>query len=102
VRVLYKHYDRSVKGILLEPTRRFPYTRVSSSIHLAPATGGIKLRVLNCIQQDLPDRRKEKILKICKAIWCGLLQLQEALLKVHPYVQVLLEVIISSLTNHSM
>jgi hypothetical protein len=32
----------------------------------------------------------------------GLLQLQEALLKVHPYVQVLLAVIISLLTNHSM
>jgi hypothetical protein len=33
---------------------------------------------------------------------CGLLQLQEALLKVHPYIQVLLAVFISSLTNHSM
>jgi hypothetical protein len=42
VRVLYKHYDRSVEGILPEPTRRFPHTRVSSSIHLALATGGIK------------------------------------------------------------
>jgi hypothetical protein len=30
----------------------------------------------------------------------GLLQLQEALLRVHSYVQVLLVVIISSLTNH--
>jgi hypothetical protein len=33
---------------------------------------------------------------------CGLLQLQEALLRVHPYVQVLLAVIINSLTNYSM
>jgi hypothetical protein len=33
---------------------------------------------------------------------CGLLQLQEALLKVHPYVQFLLAVIINSLTNHAM
>jgi hypothetical protein len=33
---------------------------------------------------------------------CGLLQLQETLQKVHPYVLVLLAVIISSLTNHSM
>jgi hypothetical protein len=31
----------------------------------------------------------------------GLLQLQEALLKVHPYFQFLLAVISSSLTNHS-
>jgi hypothetical protein len=33
---------------------------------------------------------------------CGLLQLPEALPKVHPYIQFLLAVIISSLTNHSM
>jgi hypothetical protein len=33
---------------------------------------------------------------------CGLLQLPEALSKVHPYIQFLLAVIISSLTNHSM
>jgi hypothetical protein len=33
---------------------------------------------------------------------CGLLHLQEALLNVHPYIQLLLAVIISSLTNHSM
>jgi hypothetical protein len=32
---------------------------------------------------------------------CGLLQLHEALLKVHPYIQFLLAVISSSLTNHS-
>jgi hypothetical protein len=32
---------------------------------------------------------------------CGLLQLQEALLKVHPYIKFLLAVISSSLTNHS-
>jgi hypothetical protein len=32
----------------------------------------------------------------------GLLQLQEALLKVHSYIQFLLAVIISALTNHSM
>jgi hypothetical protein len=32
---------------------------------------------------------------------CGLLQLQEALLKVHPYIKFLLAVIGSLLTNHS-
>jgi hypothetical protein len=32
---------------------------------------------------------------------CGLLQLQETLLKVHPYNQFLLVVISSSLTSHS-
>jgi hypothetical protein len=32
---------------------------------------------------------------------CVLLQLQEALLKVHPYIQFLLAIVISSLTNHS-
>jgi hypothetical protein len=33
---------------------------------------------------------------------CGLLHLREALLKVHPYVQVLLSVRIGSLANHPM
>ena len=42
VRVINKHYDRSVKGILSEPIRRFPHIRVSSSIHMSPAIGGIK------------------------------------------------------------
>jgi hypothetical protein len=32
---------------------------------------------------------------------CGLLQLQEALLNVHPYIQFLLAIVISSLINHS-
>ena len=30
VRVISKHYDRSMKGILYEPTKRFPHTRVRS------------------------------------------------------------------------
>ena len=30
VRVINKYYGRSVKGILSEPTRRFPHIRVSS------------------------------------------------------------------------
>jgi hypothetical protein len=42
VRVINKNYIRSVKEILSEPTRRNPHTRVSSSIHLSPATGEIK------------------------------------------------------------
>jgi hypothetical protein len=33
---------------------------------------------------------------------CGLLQLLEALLEVHPYIPFLLAVIISALTDHSM
>jgi hypothetical protein len=103
VRVLNRHYGRSAKGILSELNRRFSHTRVSSNIHLAPAIRGIKLWVLDCTQQDLPVRRKEKTLRICKAIWLvGLLHLQEALLNMHPYIQFLLVVIISSVTNHSL
>ena len=37
--VINKNYDHSVKEILFEPTRRNPHTRVSSSIHMSPATG---------------------------------------------------------------
>jgi hypothetical protein len=33
---------------------------------------------------------------------CELLQLQEALLNVHPYIQFLWAVLIGSLTNHSI
>jgi hypothetical protein len=33
---------------------------------------------------------------------CGLLHMQEALLNVHPYIQLLLAVMIGSLANHSM
>jgi hypothetical protein len=39
---LNRHYGCSMKGILSVPTRRFPHTRVSSSNHLALATGKIK------------------------------------------------------------
>ena len=60
VMVISEHYDRGTKGILSEPTRRFPHIRVSSSIHLSPATGGIKPWLLDYTQQDLPDRRKVK------------------------------------------
>ena len=42
VRVINKDYDRSVKEIFSEPTRRNTHARVSSSIHLSPATGGNK------------------------------------------------------------
>ena len=88
----YKYQLRSQhKEILAEPTRRYPHTMVSSSIHLSPATEGIKPWVLNCTQQDLPDRRKEKTPRICKAIWLvALLYLQEALLSVRPYIRFLL------------
>ena len=54
VRVISEHYDRSVKETLSEPTRRFPHTRVSSNIHLSPATRGAST------QQDLPDKNKVK------------------------------------------
>ena len=42
VRVISEHYNRNVKGIFSEPTKRFPHTRGSSSIHLSPATRGDK------------------------------------------------------------
>ena len=42
MRVINKNYDRSVKEILSEPTRRNPHTKVSSSVHLSPAIGGNK------------------------------------------------------------
>jgi hypothetical protein len=43
VEVLNKLYAYNIKEIIAEPTRRFSHTSVSSSIHLSPTTGGIKL-----------------------------------------------------------
>ena len=42
VRVINKHYGRSAKGILAEPTTRSPHTRVSSKYPPITCNRGIK------------------------------------------------------------
>jgi hypothetical protein len=93
VRVINQRYIRNVKGILTEPTRRFLHTNVSSK-NLSPATQLYSARLIR--------QKKRKDSKDMQGYLAyGLLQLQEALLKVHPYIKFLLAVISSSLTNHS-
>ena len=54
VRVINKNYDRSVKEIFSEPIRRNPHTRVSSSIHLSPATGKKNLEYSMVLSKTYP------------------------------------------------
>ena len=42
MRVINKHYDRSAKGILSKPTRRFPHTKVSCMYRLVTYNMGNK------------------------------------------------------------
>ena len=42
VRVINKHYDHSVKGIISEPTRRFPHIRVNYKHPPITCNRGIK------------------------------------------------------------
>ena len=102
VRVISEHNDRSMKGILSEPTRRFPHTRVSSSIHLSPAIVGIKPKVLDCTQQDLPDRRKKKTPRICKAyLDCWFIAFAGSITNSASLYSKFLAVVFSYLANHS-
>ena len=48
------------KGILSEPTRRNPHTRVSSSIHLSPATGVNKTLSTQLYSARLTQQEKRK------------------------------------------
>ena len=87
VRVINKNYDRSVNEILSEPTRRNPHTKVSSSLHLSPATEENKTLSTQLYSARLTQQKERNTPRICKAIWLvGLLHLQEALLSVRPYI----------------
>jgi hypothetical protein len=101
VEVLNELYVRNVKKILAEPTRRFPHTRSALS---APVTCNRVEQTLSTqlYSARLTRQEERKDSKDMQGYLArGLLHLQEALLNVHPYIQFLLAVISSSLTNHS-
>jgi hypothetical protein len=75
-----------VKEIIAKPTRRKEQT-LSTQLYST-----------RLIRQE--ERKDSKDIEGYLA--CGLWQLQEALLKVHPYIPFLLAVVLSSLTNHFM
>ena len=61
MRVINNNYDRSVKEILSEPTRRNPHTNVSSSLHLLPATGGINPEYSIVLSKTYPTGEKKRL-----------------------------------------
>ena len=60
MRVINKNYDRSIKEILSEPTRRNPHTKVSSSLHLSPTTGGNKTLSTQLYSARLTRQEKDE------------------------------------------
>ena len=101
MRVINKDYDRSVKEILSEPTRRNPHTKVSSSLHLSPTTKGNKTLITQLYLARLTQQEERKDSKDMQGfLACGFIASAGALLNVRTYIR--LAVIISSLTNHSM
>ena len=93
VRVINKNYDRSVKKILSEPTRRNPHTKVSLSIHLSLATGGNKTLSTQLYSARLTRQEKRKDSKDMQGyLACGFIASAGALLKVRPYIRFLLAV----------
>jgi len=88
VRVINKNYDRSVKKILSEPIRRNPHTKVSSSIHLLPATGGNKTLSTQLYLARLTRQVERKDSKDMQGYLAyGFITSAGALLNVHPYIQ---------------
>ena len=91
VRVINKNYDRSVNEILSEPTRRNPHTKVSSSLHLSPATGGNKTLSTQLYSARLTRHEEKKGSKDMQSyLTCRFIASTGALLRVRPYIQFLL------------
>ena len=89
MRVINKHYGRSVKESSLSPPGGFHTQESALSIIRSPTIGG----VLNYTQQDLPDRRKTKDSKDMQGLFgLWVTASVEALLNMHPYIRFLLVV----------
>ena len=102
-RVINKHYGRSAKGILSEPTRGFPHTKVSSMYPLVTYNRGNKTLSTRFYSARLTRQEENKRLQgYARLIWlvgnciCGSITKRASLYSIS------LAVIISSLTNHSM
>ena len=70
MRVINKHYSHSVKGILSEPTRRFPHTRVSSMYPLITYNRGNKTLSTQLYLARLTRQKENKRLQgYTRLIW---------------------------------
>jgi hypothetical protein len=98
---LNKLQIHNVKEILAKLTKRFPHTRVSSTCFYHLQQGRTNPKYSIVLRKIYPSGGKKYSKDMQGFLACGLLHLHEALLNVHPYIQILLAVVISSLTNHS-
>ena len=88
VRVINKHYGRSVKRILSEPTRRFPHTRVSSMYPLVTYNRGNKTLSTQLYSARLTRQEENKRLQRYASLFdLWVIASAEALLNVHPYIK---------------
>ena len=103
MRVINKHYSRSVEGILSEPTRRFPHTRVSSKC--SPITCNRGNKTLSTRLYSARHTRQEENKRLqgyTRLIWLMGYCICASITKCASLYSILLAVIISSLTNHSI
>ena len=102
VRVINKHYGRSMKGILSEPIRRFPHTKViyhpSVTCNRGNKTLSTRLHSARLIRQE-KNKRLQGYARL-SGLW--VIASTGSNTKRASLYSILLIVIISSLTNHSM
>ena len=101
-RVINKYYDRSVKGILSTPTRRFPHTRVSFRYPPLTCNRGNKILSTRLYSARLIRQEENKKLQgyaRLSGLW--VIASTGSITKRVSLYSILLAVIISSLTNHS-
>ena len=103
VRVINKHYGRSMKEILFEPIMRFSHTRVSSKYPPITCNRGNKTLSTRLYSARLTRHEKNKRLQgyarlICFVGYC----ICRSITKRASLYSIFLAVIFSSLTNHSM
>jgi hypothetical protein len=100
VEVLNKLYVRSQRKSSLSPPVGF-HTQVSAPVVSVTCNRVEQTLSTQLYSARLTHQKKRKDSKNMQGyLACELLQLQEALLKVHPYIQFLLAVLSSALTNH--
>ena len=100
MRVINKHYGRSVKGILSKLTRRFPHTRVRSRYPPITCNRGNKTLSTRLYSARLTQQEKNKRLQgyvRLSGLW--VIASAGSITKRASLYSILLAVILSSLTN---
>ena len=98
VMVINRHYGRSVKGILSEPTRRFRHTRVSSMYPPITCNRGNKTLNTRLYSARLTDMRKIRLQGYARLSGLWVIASAGSITKCVSLYSISLAVIISSLT----